>query len=45
MKNHYFHRKEDAIQFLSDSSNETSLRNTTLEDVFVARAEQKERQR
>ena len=26
MKNHYFHRKEDAIQFLSDSSNETSLR-------------------
>ena len=40
MKNHYFHRKEDAIQFLSDSSNETSLRNTTLEDVFLEKVGQ-----
>ena len=35
MKNHYFHRKEDAIQFLSDCPQETSLRSTTLEDVFL----------
>ena len=40
MKNHYFHRKEDAIQFLSDSSNESSLRNTTLEDVFLEKVGQ-----
>ena len=35
MKNHYFHRKEEAIQFLSDCPQETSLRSTTLEDVFL----------
>ena len=35
MKNHYFHRKEEAIQFLSDCPQETTLRSTTLEDVFL----------
>ena len=35
MKNHYVHRKEEAIQFLSDCPQETSLRSTTLEDVFL----------
>ncbi len=31
----YFSGKEEAIRYLSDSSNETALRNTTLEDVFL----------
>ena len=32
---HYFSGKEVAIRYLSDSPYETSLRNTTLEDVFL----------
>lgn len=32
---HYFSGKEEAIRYLSDSPYETSLRNTTLEDVFL----------
>lgn len=32
---HYFAKKEEAIQYLSASSTETTLRNTTLEDVFL----------
>ena len=32
---HYFSEKEEAIRYLSDSPYETSLRNTTLEDVFL----------
>lgn len=35
MKNHYFQGKEEAIQFLSDCPQETTLRSTTLEDVFL----------
>ena len=35
IKNHYFHRKEEAIRYLSESGNEMTLRNTTLEDVFL----------
>lgn len=35
MKSRYFHRKEEAIQYLTDSDCETALRNTTLEDVFL----------
>ena len=35
IKNHYFHRKEEAIRYLSESGNEMALRNTTLEDVFL----------
>lgn len=31
----YFSEKEEAIRYLSDSPYETSLRNTTLEDVFL----------
>ena len=33
----YFHSREDAIEYLSKSEKEASLRNTTLEDVFVYR--------
>lgn len=32
---HYFSDKKEAIRYLSDSPYETSLRNTTLEDVFL----------
>ena len=33
----YFHSREEAIEYLSGSDKEASLRNTTLEDVFVYR--------
>lgn len=33
----YFHSREEAIDYLSKSEKEASLRNTTLEDVFVYR--------
>lgn len=33
----YFHDRSEAIEWLSSSGSETSLRNTTLEDVFVER--------
>ena len=33
----YFHSREEAIEYLSKSEKEASLRNTTLEDVFVYR--------
>ncbi|MEE0956231.1 MAG: ABC transporter ATP-binding protein [Eubacterium sp.] len=33
----YFHTKEDAIQYLTEAEEGASLRNTTLEDVFVQR--------
>lgn len=45
LKSHYFKKREDAIAHLSRLTGQTALRNTTLEDVFVARAERKERQR
>ena len=35
---HYFHSREEAIAYLSDLSGQASLRETTLEDVFVERA-------
>lgn len=44
-KNHYFHRKEEAIQFLSDSIHDTSMRNTTLEDVFLEKVGQQTKRR
>ena len=34
-KPHMLSEKEEAIRYLSDSPYETSLRNTTLEDVFL----------
>ena len=37
-KSRYFHNREEAIQFLSDIQGQTTLRDTTLEDVFVERA-------
>lgn len=36
--NHYFHSREEAIAYLSGLSGQASLRETTLEDVFVERA-------
>ena len=45
LKSHYFHRKEDAIRYLSDSPYETALRSTTLEDVFLEKAGQTENRR
>ena len=33
----YFHSREEAIDYLSSSDKEASMRNTTLEDVFVYR--------
>ena len=33
----YFHSREEAIEYLSKSDKEASMRNTTLEDVFVYR--------
>lgn len=35
VRSHYFSRKEEAIRYLSDSPWETTLRSTTLEDVFL----------
>ena len=35
---HYFHCRDDAIAYLSGLSGQASLRETTLEDVFVERA-------
>ena len=35
LKSHYFHGKEEAIQYLSASEQEAALRSTTLEDVFL----------
>ena len=35
---HYFHNREEAIAYLSGLSGQASLRETTLEDVFVERA-------
>lgn len=35
MKSYYFQRKEEAIQYLSVAEYETTLRSTTLEDVFI----------
>lgn len=35
---HYFHSREEAIAYLSGLSGQASLRETTLEDVFVERA-------
>lgn len=40
MKSYYFHRKEEAIQYLSNNRQEMALRNTTLEDVFLNVVEQ-----
>ena len=37
-KSHYFHAREEAIAYLSGLSGQASLRETTLEDVFVERA-------
>ena len=45
LKSHYFQNREEAIAHLSRLTGQTALRNTTLEDVFVARAERKERKR
>ena len=35
---HYFHSRQEAIAFLSSLTGQASLRETTLEDVFVERA-------
>lgn len=35
LKSHYFHQREEAIAFLSEIKEPSSLRDTTLEDVFV----------
>ena len=37
-KSHYFHSREEAITFLSALDGQCTLRETTLEDVFVERA-------
>ena len=37
-KSHYFHSREVAISFLSSLDGQCTLRETTLEDVFVERA-------
>ena len=37
-KSHYFYTREEAIAYLSGLSGQASLRETTLEDVFVERA-------
>ena len=37
-QSHYFHSREEAIAYLSGLSGQASLRETTLEDVFVERA-------
>ncbi len=38
VKSHYFHSREEAISFLSSLDGQCTLRETTLEDVFVERA-------
>lgn len=43
LKSRYFRERKEAIEYLSHVEGQTALRNTTLEDVFVARAEKKER--
>ncbi len=35
LKSSYFHKREDAIKYLSDAAEDATLRATTLEDVFV----------
>ena len=45
LKSRYFQERKEAIEYLSHVEGQTALRNTTLEDVFVARAEKKERRR
>lgn len=40
IKSHYFHDRAQAIAFLSHLKEHSSLRDTTLEDVFVERANQ-----
>ena len=37
LESHYFATREEAIAYLSRSEKDAALRNTTLEDVFVAR--------
>lgn len=37
-KSHFFGSREDALRFAADNPNSTGLRQTTLEDVFVAQA-------
>ena len=37
-RNHYFHTRQDAIRYLENLTGQASLRETTLEDVFVERA-------
>ena len=37
LESHYFAAREEAIAYLSRSEKDAALRNTTLEDVFVAR--------
>ena len=37
-RSHYFHTRQEAIDYLSGLSGQASLRETTLEDVFVERA-------
>lgn len=37
-KSHYFHHRQEAIDFLSGLTGQAALRETTLEDVFVERA-------
>lgn len=37
-KSHYFHHRQEAIEFLSGLTGQAALRETTLEDVFVERA-------
>ena len=37
-KNYYFHTRQDAIRYLEGLTGQASLRETTLEDVFVERA-------
>ena len=38
-KSHYFHSREEVISFLSSLNGQCTLRETTLEDVFVERAQ------
>ena len=37
-QNHYFHTRQEAIRYLEELTGQASLRETTLEDVFVERA-------
>ena len=37
LKSSYFHQRDEAIAFLSEAGEGAAFRNTTLEDVFVAR--------